>query len=247
MFLLGSATLFAQVHGPAPSVNSFTGRSLGVGPAPSVNSVGPRGWQSGPCLTPACVNPVFTPTVNFSNGTVQFGQHFNTGHNGHHRGNRGGYVYSYGYAYPVYVPVAPVEEQPPDQVYEQPDAPAPTVFENRSQVRLAPNPTPVEDSRYGQHYLDQREQEPPAAAATAPGAHNMSPVSEEQIPVVIVFKDGHQQEVKNYAIMGDTLYDLGTFVAHKIKLADLDLQQTIEKNEQRGVEFNVPASYKPVG
>jgi len=76
--------------------------------------------------------------------------------------------------------------------------------------------------------------------------HEMTPV-EEQPPILLVYKDGREQEVKNYAIVGDTLYDLQTFVAHKIKLADLDLKQTIEKNERRGVEFMLPAKYRPAG
>jgi hypothetical protein len=245
--LLGSVALFAQVHGPAASVTSSTGRSMVTGPAASVLSTGPQGWQTGPCMTPQCVNPAFTPTINFQTGTVHLGQQPITGRGrgGHHRGNNGGgggYVYTY--PYPVYVPVEP--EQVEDQEAEQQsEPPAPTVFERRSQVRLAPNPTPVgnDESRYGQHYLDQREQRDPVAEPNATGGHHtMSPVSDEQIPVLIVYKDGHEQEIHNYAIVGDTIYDIGTSIAHKIKLADVDLKQTIQKNEQRGVDFTVPVT-----
>lgn len=220
-----------------------------TGPPASVLSTGPRGWQTGPCTTPQCVNPAFTPTVNFQTGTVEFNKHFNTGSGGHgkrgHNKPGGGSFYGggYVYSYPVYVPV-PVEPEP---VEEQPEPPALTVFENRREVRLAPNPTPVggqDDSRH--EALREPREEITSPNATG-GHHQMSPVSDEQIPMVIVFKDGHEQEIHNYAIVGDTLYDLGTFVAHKIKLADLDLKQTIKKNEDRGVEFNLPASYKPVG
>jgi hypothetical protein len=249
-FLLGSVALFAQVHGPGASVLSSGGGATGIGksmitgPAASVLSTGPYGWSPGVCSVTPCVNPNFTATVNYQTGTVHLGQRFNTGsggRKGHHRPSGG---YGYAYAYPVYVPVE-VEPEPEE---EQPEPPAPTVFERRSQVRLAPNPTPVGDeSRYGEHYLDQREQPAEAVAAPSPGKHNMSPVSDEQIPVLIIYKDGREQEIQNYAIVGDTLYDLGTFVAHKIKLADVDVKQTIEKNEQRGVEFTVPESYKPVG
>jgi len=200
-------------------------------------------------MTPQCVNPVFTPTVNYQTGTVQSNQHFNTGSGGHggkgghHKpGNGGSYYGGYGgYAYPVYVPV-PVEAEP---VEEEPDQPALTVFENRPEVRLAPNPTPTEEAPYAERTAPPRESA--KSQNFTGGYHQMSPVSDEQIPVVIVFKDGHEQEINNYAIVGSTLYDLGTAVAHKIKLADLDLQQTIKKNEQRGVEFNLPASLKPVG
>jgi hypothetical protein len=201
-------------------------------------------------MTPQCVNPAFTPTVNFQTGTVHFGQQFNTGHGGngghrHHGGNNnggggGGYVYTY----PVYeVGPEQVEDQQADQ---QPEPPAPTVFERRSEVRLAPNPTPVGNGdRYGERYLEQRERESYESPNTSGGHHVMSPVSEEQIPVLIVYKDGHEQEIHNYAIVGDTIYDIGTSIAHKIKLADVDLKQTIQKNEQRGVDFTVPASRKP--
>jgi hypothetical protein len=65
--------------------------------------------------------------------------------------------------------------------------------------------------------------------------------------VVIVFKDGHKQEIANgnYAIVGDMLYDLSGSIAHKIKLSELDLKKTVLQNEQRGVEFSLPSSYKP--
>jgi hypothetical protein len=205
-----------------------------------VNSVGPRGWQAGPCNTTGCINPYFTSTINHRTNTVEFGRQFNLGAGKRRPRGGAGYVYSYGYPYPVYVPVEPepIQEQPEP---EGPDAPGPTVFEHRSQYQPAPNPTPVEprdESRFGDRNLDQQSEVP---------HHNMSPVSEEQVPVLIVYKDGHEQEIHNYAIVGDTLYDLGNMTAHKIKLADLDLQQTIQKNEQRGVEFNLPANRKPNG
>ena len=59
-------------------------------------------------------------------------------------------------------------------------------------------------------------------------------------PVVLVFRNGKQQEVTNYAIMGDTLYvfDSGR---KKIALADLDIPATVKANDDRGMEFKVPA------
>ena len=59
-------------------------------------------------------------------------------------------------------------------------------------------------------------------------------------PTVLVFRDGHQQEVTNYAIMGDTVYvfDKGH---KKIALADLDVPATVKANDDRGLEFKVPA------
>jgi hypothetical protein len=62
-----------------------------------------------------------------------------------------------------------------------------------------------------------------------------------QPSTLLIFKDGHQQEVSNYAIVGATLYDLSDGRTRKVQLADLDLTATVKENDQRGVEFQVPA------
>jgi len=56
---------------------------------------------------------------------------------------------------------------------------------------------------------------------------------------VLVFRDGHQQEVSNYAIMGQTVYVFDTRT-QKIALGDLDVPATIKANDDRGVEFQLP-------
>lgn len=65
-----------------------------------------------------------------------------------------------------------------------------------------------------------------------------------QPSTVLIFKDGHQQEVSNYAIVGATLYDLGDGRSKKVQLSDLDLTATIKENDQRRVEFQLPAETK---
>ena len=62
-----------------------------------------------------------------------------------------------------------------------------------------------------------------------------------QPSTVLVFKDGHQQEISNYAIVGSTLYDLSDGRSKKVQLADLDLSATVKQNDDRGVEFQLPA------
>jgi hemolysin activation/secretion protein len=170
---------------------------------------------------------------------VEFGRQFNLGgkpdhdRRGHFRGGYyGGYVYSYGVPYPVYVIPEDVYQQQQAQE-QQPEAPAPTVFENRPTVRPAPNPTPT-----------QAESQP---QPSEPPAKNENHVAEEQIPIVLVFKDGHQMEISNYAIVGNTLYELGPYTSHKISLSDLNLKETIQKNDERGIEFSLPSSYKSAG
>lgn len=59
---------------------------------------------------------------------------------------------------------------------------------------------------------------------------------------VLVFRDQRQQEVQNYAIIGQTLWAFGSQHTEKIALADLDLAATTKANDDRGVTFRVPAS-----
>jgi hypothetical protein len=58
---------------------------------------------------------------------------------------------------------------------------------------------------------------------------------------LLIFKDGHQQEILNYAIVGSTLYDLSDGRSKKVQLADLNLPATVKENDERGVEFQLPA------
>ena len=66
-----------------------------------------------------------------------------------------------------------------------------------------------------------------------------------QPATILVYKDGHKMEVQNYAIVGDTLFNLTGNLSHKILLADLDLSATQKLNDERGVEFQVPAQKTP--
>ena len=70
------------------------------------------------------------------------------------------------------------------------------------------------------------------------------PVS-AQPSTVLVFKDGHQSDVLNYAIVGDTLFDFADGRTRKILLADLDLKATQKANDDRGVDFRIPPT--PIG
>lgn len=69
---------------------------------------------------------------------------------------------------------------------------------------------------------------------------------EENAPIVpamvLVFRDQHKQEVRNYAIVGQTLWSFAAQRNEKIPLADLDLAATIKANDDRGLTFRLPAS-----
>ena len=236
----------AQTKGVPASITSIGmgGKSFTPGVPASITSPGRAGFTcTNSALIPSalgCTNPYFTPSVNFTTGQVQFGQtsgvhsgHSGSGHpghgqpgNGHHRRPNTGYGAVYvPYAYPVpYDYAQGTGEMVTEPEAAEPDPPAPTIFERR--------PTETYTQR---SLVTANEYAPVTSAAQAEPAR-------EAIPVVLVYKDGHEQEVRNYAIVGKTLYDLGTFVAHKIPLADLDLPATMKANDDRGVEFNLPSS-----
>jgi hypothetical protein len=51
-------------------------------------------------------------------------------------------------------------------------------------------------------------------------------------------------EIVNYAIVGGTLYDLSEGRTKKVELAELDLPATVKQNDDRGVNFQLPAGLK---
>lgn len=59
---------------------------------------------------------------------------------------------------------------------------------------------------------------------------------------VLVFRDQRKQEIRNYAIVGQTLWSFAPQRTQKIPLADLDLAATTKANDERGVDFKVPAA-----
>jgi len=56
---------------------------------------------------------------------------------------------------------------------------------------------------------------------------------------MLVFRDGHRQEVANYAIMGPTLFVLSGSRS-RIPVAELDIPATERENQSRGLDFHVP-------
>jgi len=69
---------------------------------------------------------------------------------------------------------------------------------------------------------------------SAPQAASITP------PTVLVFRDRHQQEVRNYAIVGQTLWNFSPQRTEKIAISDLDLTATTKANDDRGLTFRVP-------
>jgi hypothetical protein len=90
------------------------------------------------------------------------------------------------------------------------------------------------------NYYSPQSSPPPPAAQYQPRRSPQSSSSEQpNEPTVLVFRDGHREEIANYAIMGSTLFVLSGPRA-RIPIAELDIPATVRVNQDRGVEFHVP-------
>jgi len=218
----------AQINGVPASVTStgFGGHfSNAPGVPASVTSLGPNGFQPrSPFFNePACcINPLFPLNPNPPRFT----------HRHHH------HVAFFPVAVPVYtMPYTPVVVMQPgadDAVDEEDYNGGPTIFDRRGSGQSS---RPAPDRYVERAHRDERDAHP-ASASTAQPAE--TPVA-DQPPTVLVFKDGHQIEVANYAIIGSTLYDLTEGHRRKIALADLNLPATAKQNDDRGIDFQLPA------
>ena len=141
-----------------------------------------------------------------------------------------GFNYSYGWTQPVYT--APAYVAPP--IYSSPAYVQPTPGQNeldlayqvqqlsreiellRQQQTLAitPQPTPTP---------------PPSPEPSAP-----------QPLTTLIFRDGHQLNIENYAIVGQTLWILDEQASTRIPLSELDLPATQQQNRAQGVRFPLP-------
>ncbi len=82
--------------------------------------------------------------------------------------------------------------------------------------------------------------DPDAYARSAPPPPRAPERTEAAVPTVLVFRDQHQQEVQNYAIVGQTVWVFAPQHTQKIPLSELDLPATTKANDDRGVDFRVP-------
>jgi hypothetical protein len=228
----------AQIHGVPASVTSF-GFGGSDNPNPgvraSVTSLGPNGYgNSRPVFGNCCANFFFPSNQNpgLFFGSQFSGRQFSGRQSSGRRHRRGDHSYfPAGVSEPAYIPYAVPYAVPYDQ--EGDDDSGDIDYVHAPGAR---NPEPS-IKRAGSRDF---------ASKTAPSVKPTPSEPEEPVTAqpstVLVFKDGHQSDVINYAIVGDTLFDFGAGRTHKILLADLDLAATRKANDDHGVDFQIPAS-----
>jgi hypothetical protein len=220
---------FSQINGVPASVTSigFGGHAGPHGVPSSVTSIGPQGLVPNNTQFPlpgtCCINPLFpsqpTPGTNH--------HHHDGNHNGHQFQNFG---FGYGYAIPYAVPYY-AEDANVDSGDDEPYNGGPTVFDRRGSGQ----PAPYQVSQYAAPQVAAPTPQPQAAESSE------EPAS-DQPQTVLVFKDGHQIQVSNYAIVGSMLYDLTPGHSRKVPLADLNLTATSQQNDDRGIDFELPGN-----
>lgn len=183
---------------------------------PSVTSLGPYGYgyRAGPIPAPYGIYP---PRRGYGNG----------------RRNSYGYGgYGASYVAPYYVPIydtsAGYDSGAGPYMYSGPPA------EQTLHV--------VVDLPTTKHTVAEDGEDPAPARAKHDNVIN-PPDARPVDPTVLVFRDGHQQEVSNYAIMGQTVYVFDSRT-QKIALTDLDVAATVKLNDDRGVDFHLPPHTK---
>lgn len=97
-----------------------------------------------------------------------------------------------------------------------------------------------EVSRLSQEVENLRQQQAMLAAPPQPVAPvPVTPPAPVTPTTMLVFRDGHRMEIQNYAVIGQTLWDLDQRASTKIPLSDLDLEATQRENAARGIRFSV--------
>jgi len=227
--LIFVSTSHAQINGVPASVTSpgFGGRPVN-GTPPSVTSLGPNGFA-----------PNFRVTFLAPNAP-----HTRDGHHHHHHGE----FIPPPAVYPVPVPYAvdlgatnndnnDDDDNDASASASADDSDAnyqggPTIFDRRGSGSASYIP-PVKDvpKPHAAQNTAANEDDDPAADPEPP-----------QQPTLLVFKDGRKLELRNYAIIGTTLFDLTPGHPRRVALADLDLEATRKQNDDRGVVFQLPQS-----
>jgi hypothetical protein len=65
-------------------------------------------------------------------------------------------------------------------------------------------------------------------------------------PAVLVFRDGHQEDIAKYTIVGSTIFLKADYWSsgswtRKVQVAELDVAATLKANQERGAKFSLPS------
>jgi hypothetical protein len=145
-------------------------------------------------------------------------------------------------------PVAPVAV-PPQFVVAQPAPPV----ETQPEIKSEPLMIELQGNRYVRFGGRQQSAErgtnapPDYAEADAASAPQITRQPADLPPAVLIFKDGHREQVPEYAIVGSTIYASGDYWqsghwTKNIQVSALNLPATIQANHEAGIRFTLPSA-----
>ena|ERR1700734_617698 len=111
---------------------------------------------------------------------------------------------------------------------------------NGEPLSIEPGQTQTSDTKFA------RRSSPDSTRLTASNSITQAP-EPALPPAVLVFRDGHTEEVRDYAIADGILYARGDYYTDgywnkKIAISTLNVPQTLEANNTRNVKFTLPTS-----
>lgn len=146
-----------------------------------------------------------------------------------------------------------IVETPPPQIIEQvaQPAPAPVAPPPDSVVIELQGDHWVRVTNYGQSQMDGQSGRPESARAanpeTAVARRTEAAEPIREIPTaVLVFRDGHREEIGKYVVVGATLYATADYWSsgswtRKVELSALDVPATLKLNQDRYTNFSLPS------
>jgi len=163
----------------------------------------------------------------------------------------------YPYFYPNYYSEAEMVEAPPAEIFEESPAPSPAAparvpgaalmieLQGDHWVRVTNNG----ETQVSGDSSQQTAQHEGNLSSAAPPPLRRAEASEPPMELphaVLVFRDGHQEEITKYMISGATIYAgadywSGGSWTRKVQIAELDVPATLKLNQGRGAKFTLPS------
>ena len=136
-----------------------------------------------------------------------------------------------------------------DDGYEMTTAPEPAEPQPAPSPQLKPEP-PLEPALYelrANQWVRVKFGDNTATSAAPISTPGAQAAAKELPPAILVYRDGHTEELTSYSIIGTTIYTKADYWTsgswtRKIRIADLDVPATVKRNHERGVSFELPSS-----
>jgi hypothetical protein len=132
--------------------------------------------------------------------------------------------------------------------YEQPPAPPLRPAPVQPLATNEPLPAPALLELQGNQWVKVNSFTMATTVTPANQNGNSAPPSplKEMPPAVLVYRDGHTEELTSYTIIGGSIHTKSDYWTNgawtrSIQLADLDIPATLKQNQQRGVKFDLPS------